>query len=460
MRKQTLAIFVICSLLIAGNITSCNKDDKSNKIENSQNHEGTTEEEEEKDVEELIPPKPSSDEYSYLPDGAEIINGDDPTKVRIILNSLTSNTKQQSASLLSQTSGDNPLLSLYYDDVTQAELEEIKALSDEIVKNQKTEYDKYNSIFKWIVNNIKYGWVHSENGIDSNRPSQVLKNRKCVCQGYANLLKVMCYTQNIQAIVASGGCYHNGRWLGEHAWNYVYVNEHWIVSDPTWHRQFDMKNDFKKHKELLKASRLVTRLYHNNDFNIGYKNSELTVTELYNSRPKNKTIAKRSFIPYSWKKFRVTSFDPDKPIPSIIQELVLGENIISFGNIIGNSSGLINSNYGKDIKKIFIVPNNPKYEAIDGIIYDKTVEKSNRWPVFIMDYVVDVNVMYGEYFGKNVIVNKPNLKSIYFPDSSKDIEDYAVENCPKLTRVSLPKNCKTSKNAFYNCNPALKINIR
>lgn len=448
--KTTLCIIILSYTLLL----SCNKSTPETPI-HPKNQNEQTEQTQDKDnvtesdseiADKAIPPATLSKYYSNLPNNAELLKGNESEKVSKILNITSEQNK-------------DALHSLYYDDVTEAELKEIQELTDSIINEYAkgknlSETEKYHEIFKWIVTNIKYGWVPASNGIDSNRPAQVLKNKKCVCQGYANLLKVMCYTQDIGVITANGGCYHNNRWLGDHAWNYVYVDKTWIVSDPTWHRDFNMKNEFEKHSKVLKPTRLAIKLFSCTQFEVGYKNFEISLIRITKDAPAD------FFIPYSWDKYIITSLDVDNEIPANVESLYISKNIISFGDIKNNGSGFINSNYGKRLNHIYIKSDNPKFEADGGVIYDKTAPQSNAMPIIVMDYSVDAKLKYGKAFGKNIIVNKPNLASLFFPDSAEQIEDYAVENCPNLKKISIPKGCKISSNAFYKCNKDCKIEKR
>ena len=108
--------------------------------------------------------------------------------------------------------------------ISDAQYAEIKTFVDTNLKDE-TDYKTYHNIFQWIVKNVTY----ANNGDAYLDPYDVFKYKRCICQGYANLLKTMCLTQGIPCFVANG-------WLstiGGHAWNYVYAGGDWYVSDPT-----------------------------------------------------------------------------------------------------------------------------------------------------------------------------------------------------------------------------------
>ncbi len=382
----------------------------------------------------LTPPTSDSPDISYVKTNAQVLQGDGGVKVKTLLTLI--NPKD--------------LLNTDYDDVTPKELEEIRQLTNGIVKGKKNHEEKYRAIFNWIIKEIKYALVKAENGVDSNRPALVLKNRKCVCFGYANLLKIMCYTQDIPAMVVLGEAFwNNGKKIGDHAWNYVYLDGRWLVSDPTARRDFDLKKEFAKHNKVLLPLTLIFNLFENEDYVIGFKNRELSLIQVKNKAPK------RLFVPFSWKGYQLTSVDPNKQIPKQVESLVLGNNIVSFGNIYNNVSGLVSNGYGKYLKSIIIKEDNPELESNGTVIYKKS--NKGAMPLYILNNAEKVELMYGQTFGKNIIIDKIKLKTLIFPKTAKHIEDWAVENCPLLEKVLLPKGCTYSKNAFAGCSPKLKV---
>ncbi len=341
------------------------------------------------------------------------------------------------------------LLNLDYDDITPEELNEIKIATNKIVAGNSTETDKYNAIFKWIIKEIAYELVPENGSRDANRAGRILKNRKAVCQGYANLLKAMCYTQNIPAVITLGACYWQGKFIGDHAWNYVYVDGKWIVSDPTWHRQFKEVEEFEKHSYYLRPHTLAQNLSSNKWFDVAYRNELISFIKFKFAAP----VAIK--LPLSWQGLAIASLDPIKLIPKHIKSLQLSNNIISFGKEENNASGIVNMGYGKFIEQFGIADDNPVLEFADGVVYKA---KGNKMGIlYILDTQATIKLKYGEIFDKNIIINKANLKHLYFPTTATRIEAYAVEHCPLLETVYIPKGCHYEKKAFFDCNSSFKI---
>ncbi len=440
-KRNVCAGLLLAGLLMPLTTTSC-KDKSNEPLPNVEQKKGEKpqedpkEKEQETDERDLTPPKSDNPDISYVKTTAQVLQGDGGVKVKQLLKLI----KPKS------------LLTTYYDDVTPTELEEIRVFTNGIVQGKKSHTEKYRAIFNWIIKEIKYDLVQAENGVDSNRPSLVLKNRKCVCFGYANLLKIMCYTQDIPAMVVLGEAFwNNGKKIGDHAWDYVYLDGRWLVSDPTAHRDFDFEKEFAKHNKVLLPLKLIYNLFENEHYIIGFKSRELSLVQVKDKAPK------RLFIPFSWKGYQVTSVDPNKQIPQQVEELILGNNIVSFGNIYNNVSGLVSNHYGKHLKSVIIQEGNPALESNGAVIYEQ--KNKGAMPLLVLDNAEEVVLKYGETFGKNVIVAKANLKRLTFPKTATKIEDWAVENCPKLEAILLPKGCTYSKNAFMGCSPKLKVSF-
>ena len=143
----------------------------------------------------------------------------EPVEGAIDLSAMTS-TNKRLRDLLDKA-GPGIIQSLGAMNITDEQYNEIAEYTDSIVKSDTTQTMKYKTIFNWIVKNIKYEF-------NDNDPYPVFKNRKAICQGYSNLLTVMCYSQGIPTVVVNGFLSQMG-----HAWAYTCPDSTWIVSDPT-----------------------------------------------------------------------------------------------------------------------------------------------------------------------------------------------------------------------------------
>ncbi len=156
-------------------------------------------------------------------------------------------------------------------EVTASQLQEIKQKTNEIVQGATTQNQKYKKILKWITSNIRY-----KEG--NNNAYSVFKNKTAVCQGYANLLRLMCYTQEIPAFIVNGNIIRGNTKLG-HAWNYVNTNGIWWLSDPTNNKSYRM-NEVSKYKNAFEPLDMEIALYKNNNYVIGFKDARLALVKV------------------------------------------------------------------------------------------------------------------------------------------------------------------------------------
>lgn len=101
-------------------------------------------------------------------------------------------------------------------------------------------FNKTKIMHDWICDNIAYDYEMAASGkVDGQDYASVLKKKKAVCVGYANLLKKMCDIAGIEAIVIGGSLKAKDYgWTGKvpsgpHAWNGVYINNKWYLVDAT-----------------------------------------------------------------------------------------------------------------------------------------------------------------------------------------------------------------------------------
>ncbi len=97
---------------------------------------------------------------------------------------------------------------------------------------------KVRSIYTWIAVNIEYDHqAHLIKDENDQKVGKVWKDRKAVCEGYANLFTEMCRLAGIESRVIIGYVREaDGRPLKypNHAWNSVMIDGKWHLLDVTW----------------------------------------------------------------------------------------------------------------------------------------------------------------------------------------------------------------------------------
>lgn len=333
---------------------------------------------------------------------------------------------------LMQKADPNQALQVGETDITDAEMAEIKQFVDQNLK-EEGQYKTYLNIFEWIVKNMTYAW----SGEAYLRPYDVFKYKRCVCQGYANLLKVMCISQGIPCAVANGWLgYGDGNIIGGHAWNYVYADGDWYVSDPTNNQEFK-GSDVTGYQKKLIPIRLDFTLFEDDQFTYNYQNSQLNVCSV---KP---TTSSSITVPYGAGGIRITSFQPQTTIPASITQLNVGANITSFGD---NPSSL--ERICPNIEEVNIDPTNKELESYKGVVY----RLGDEYPYYIPAGIRRIELRPMEIMDKNVISFLPNLEEVVVADGTKRIEEYAIEQCPNLKRVIVPASVEyISPQAFVDC---------
>lgn len=345
-------------------------------------------------------------------DGSKVLTGDGTAKVRKLLEATGSNIEKGLGRI----------------SITDEQYNEIKVFTDDLVKNDTTEKAKFNRIYDWVITNIKYD-------LSDNDPYSVFKNKKGVCQGYANILTTMLHTQSILSFVANGQLVG----YGGHAWNYVYHSGEWYVCDPTnpyFHSGMSkgvasirLMSAYKK----LQPSSVDAVLFEDEKCTYTYANSELNIASI-------KSTDEQLVLPYSINGFTITSMNPTEKLPSTVKEIYIGKNITTLGTDIIGLSYLAPS-----VEVLSVDPENKSIESFSNVIY-----KNDGSIYLIAPAATFIELKPIKYFDKESrIKDHKNLESIVFVPGTELIGAYAVENCPKLHTAYVPNNTEVEDRAFY-----------
>ncbi len=320
--------------------------------------------------------------------------------------------------------------------ITDAQYQEIAEFTTNLVSGNKTQTTKYQTIFKWIVNNVTYNHTNVNY---SNDPYEVFKNKICVCQGYSNLLVVMCYSQDIPAVVVNGLIYGMG-----HAWAYTCPGGNWTVSDPTNNGSWPM-SDPTKYTHLVPRDADVdlfaddVAVYRYNDYSLNVDRVITTENPLV--------------VPYSAGGFVINSFNPTEALPEEIAEVYIGENIKTFGETYDMRLKI--SNYGKNLQAIHVAEKNPSMLSHKGIVYRKNGDENQLY--YIPGGAEYLEFLPIEKVDKETVKDHKNVKVIYFPEGTKSFSGSSIENCPKLEKVYIPEDATFPSNALYRCPKTVEV---
>lgn len=121
----------------------------------------------------------------------------------------------------------------------------LNATVDNIVSttnaNCSSDYEKAAFVHDLIVINCDYDTETYQNYLINSSDGTSLAytaygclvNRKAVCEGYSKAYKLILNKLNIECEVVSGKA-NNGEGIGDHAWNYIKLDDGYYLIDVTW----------------------------------------------------------------------------------------------------------------------------------------------------------------------------------------------------------------------------------
>lgn len=326
-----------------------------------------------------------------------------------------------------------------YSNMPSFQFNEVKTFTDELVKDATSDARVYRLIYNWVRTNVKYA-----QGYVSNEPYDVFVNKTAVCQGYANLLHLMLYTQGVPVINANG--YLNSNGFFGHTWNYVYFSKQWWLSDPTNSLEYKAA-ELGKYQETFIPRSADGNFLETDEFAYNYTYEQLNLNEVRSSP--DALVVPFSVTLTNGKKYRITSFNPTKELPSNVTEVYIGTNITSIGQ--ENTYGL--KTFAPNVKAAYVDEKNTELKSHAGVVY-------NSWdniPLYIPSAMKKVYLLPTETMYKEHIARHQGIEEIYVAEGTTKIEDWAVENCPNLKVAYVPTYTEISENAFTGVHESFQI---
>lgn len=382
------------------------------------------------DITEEGTPAPVNNSYSATATGESTVAFPEPDKSDY----LTAQLPARSLCAIMQKFDATKALTMGETVITEAQMAEIKQFVDKNLA-ASTQYNTYRNIFDWICKNMTY----ASDGNAYLDPYDVFINKRCVCQGYANLLKTMCITQGIPAVVVNGML----STIGGHAWNYVYADGKWIVSDPTNNSEYDMEN-VSTYASTLIPHRIDLNVFSDDQFEYNFQNCHVNVSRV---KPTNASFV---VVPYSVEGVRITSFHPTEVLPEGVKQVYFGSNIETMGSETTDLARLM-----PNLEEAIVDPQNVSLSSLSGVVYEG---KDGTWPYFVPAGIRRIELRAMEVMDKNTLSWLDNLEEVVVADGTKRIEAYAIEACKNLKRVYVPESVTYIDNdAFYNCGTDVQI---
>lgn len=351
-------------------------------------------------------------------DGKKVLSGAPYVQARNLINKLQADYIAEMTDTLGRAN------------ITPEQYAEIQEFTEKLVAGLTTQKDKYTRCFNWIVQNVKYEYT-------DNDPYAVFKNLTGVCQGYANLLFIMLHSIDIPAFVCNGILNP----IGGHAWNYVYCDGKWYVSDPTNNGSWIMAAT-SSYSHLLPSSFDVV-LAKNNGVWFNYTEYNLNICSVESDDAV-------FIVPFSALGYQVTSFSPTVPLNPNIKQINIGKNIKSLGE------GYIGLSYNApNVEYVEVDPENTTFASYLGVVYRKNGSEFQL--TYIPAAMKCVELMPMETMYKNTIYNHNGVETLIIAPGTKKIEPWGVEKCPKLKIAYVPEDTEIANNAFAGVHPDFQI---
>lgn len=118
---------------------------------------------------------------------------------------------------------------------------DLNTLTTYLTSPYQDEFEKARSIYVWITHHIDYDYGALGEKVKriNKHNADILKRKKAICLGYANLFQEMSKLAGLKSFVISG--YSKGTLTTkpqmkepDHAWNAIQLNKDWYLLDATW----------------------------------------------------------------------------------------------------------------------------------------------------------------------------------------------------------------------------------
>lgn len=145
------------------------------------------------------------------------------------------------ASLFAQT--DFSKIDEHAKDAPRSAAKSSKVLVDYLTKPASNDLEKVRAIYSWMVDKISYDYAALEGKVkvdqkwaDKQSAPTVLRYKKAVCQGYANLFVELAEQAGLEALFVTGNTKKQRGRIPRtgHAWNVVKIDGEWKIIDTTW----------------------------------------------------------------------------------------------------------------------------------------------------------------------------------------------------------------------------------
>jgi transglutaminase-like putative cysteine protease len=105
-------------------------------------------------------------------------------------------------------------------------------LAESITTEKMTDQEKFNAIYKYVINNVVYDYKKASSVDSRFIPNNTLtiENKNGICYDYSSLMASMLRSVGVPSKMIHGQSTYTSVY---HAWNEVYLNGKWVIIDST-----------------------------------------------------------------------------------------------------------------------------------------------------------------------------------------------------------------------------------
>jgi hypothetical protein len=334
----------------------------------------------------------------------------------------------------------------------KSDADEIIELADSITQNISGDYAKTKAIHDWAANNIYYDRdALNDMNYENTDALSVLKTKRSMCAGYANLTVALLRAAGIPAKYVDGfSLVVDGKYLTDefydlsnnkinHAWCEAFVDGRWNIIDITW----DSKNVYENGTYTKSPCE-------DKYFDISLKDISA------NHKYRNYSFDFREFdlsgltsitIPDSITNIKVYEFADCVNLKSII----IHDGVINIGiAAFQNCTSLTDITIPDSVR---IIDNGARYNCIN--LTNITMPENIKWVTDLFEYYIeadeniDIDIDEIKYIGSSAFKNCVSLTNIKLPDGIIVIEKSIFENCVSLTDITIPDSVQFIRDTVF-----------
>ena len=341
----------------------------------------------------------------------------------------------------------------------------INTISDSISGNSV--YEKAKKIHDYVCKSITYTKIE-DTKIDQTVYGAAV-NKKCVCEGYAKLFKVLCEKKGLVCIVVSGKA--GSKTKGPHEWCYLYhpLENKWYLVDPTWDDAKSYNKGVVYNYFLIGSDTVV-----GND-NMTLKQNHINGHKVYNNQtffPKIPTLSKSAY-----EQFKITSTISTKNPTNQNVKITLKSNrklkAVS-GWSLASDKLSITKTYSSN-KKETVTVTNEREEVIKFSLDISNIDKTK--PVLTTKYsnqnitnqnvkvIISSNKQLKDLDGWVLSTDKKTLSKVYTKNANEIVKVYDLAGNMSEAKVNISNidkekaTLKINKSTTQQTNQDVTINI-